>query len=388
MSRHTPYLFLSTVLLLTASACAGDDASSGSASESSGSTTSAADDGPALGERASQLCRDAMAAWPALVAATNTSELAAAYEGGPLQDYVLASDAAGERGDDAAILAALADGGDEARASVVPRLQAAFVARVRAELAAPEALVDDPDAAWSEAHCLWTGALASLAADAGEPGLAQSIDAAFADGHDGIAGAPGAASVDDWKTPPARQVIEKSLFTAAHRRVLAEAALAASGDRSAARRALELFQILEDRLEGRNTPGIALVEGMLGDPGATIDVDAIATAMNIAFAKRTRKYCSDAIDSGLLGVPAGYEGALEGRTYQRLIDPDMSARIAGQGFDAAAYAGAWDDFVDAVQIGDAAAAASLSAELVQWNCAYQAALGIAACTASDDELAP
>ncbi len=164
MSRHTPYLFLSTVLLLTASACAGDDASSGSASESSGSTTSAADDGPALGERASQLCRDAMASSPALVAATNTSELAAAYEGGPLQDYVLASDAAGERGDDAAILAALADGGDEARASVVPRLQAAFVARVRAELAAPEALVDDPDAAWSEAHCLWTGALASLAA--------------------------------------------------------------------------------------------------------------------------------------------------------------------------------------------------------------------------------
>lgn len=379
MHRRTAPVLLSTVLLLTTSACSGDDASSGS--------TSAADDGPALGERASQLCRDAMAAWPALVEATDAAALTTAYEGA-LQEYVIASDLAGERDDDAAVVAALADGSDEARASVVPRLQAAFVARARAELAAPESLVDDPDAAWSEAHCLWTGALDELAADADEPDLVDIIDAAFADGHAGIAGEPGAASIDDWKTPPAKQVIEKSLFAVAHRRVLAEAALAAAGDRAAARRALELFQILRDRLEGRNTPGIALIEAMLADPGATIDVDAIATAMNIAFAKRTRKYCSDAIESGLLGVPSGFEGAIEGRTYQRLIGPDMNTRLASEGFDATAYASVWDDFVDAVQAGDAAVAESLSAELVRWNCDYQAALGIAACTASDDEPAP
>lgn len=70
MHRRTAPVLLSTVLLLTTSACSGDDASSGS--------TSAADDGPALGERASQLCRDAMAAWPALVEATDAAALTTA----------------------------------------------------------------------------------------------------------------------------------------------------------------------------------------------------------------------------------------------------------------------------------------------------------------------
>ena len=62
----------------------------------------------------------------------------------------------------------------------------------------------------------------------------------------------------------------------------------------------------------------------------------------------------------------------------------MAANL-GADFDAVAYVSAWDDYVAAVESGDAEAAASLSATLVEWNCAYQTHLGIAACASSDDE---
>ncbi|MCA9656825.1 MAG: hypothetical protein KC486_00640, partial [Myxococcales bacterium] len=201
-------------------------------------------------------------------------------------------------------------------------------------------------------------------------------------GHKAIDGEPPAAHIDDWVVPPAKQRIEKTLFRALHRLVLAEAAAGAE-DPAAARRALEHFQGLEDRLEGRNTPGIAVIEAMLGEP-ATIDAAELRRQLAIAFAKRTRKYCDEAVETGELGVPTGYKGAVEGRTYQSLITPDMAANL-GADFDAVAYVGAWDDYVAAVESGDAEAAASLSATLVEWNCAYQTHLGIAACTSSDDE---
>lgn len=64
----------------------------------------------------------------------------------------------------------------------------------------------------------------------------------------------------------------------------------------------------------------------------------------------------------------------------------MAARLSAEGFDAAAHAAAWDSYVDGVRSGDDInALTDLAADLVEWNCAYQAALGIAACTASDDQ---
>lgn len=382
---------LLALLLITASGCAGDDSSTTADTDTGTDTDTDTGDAGQLGDEASQACRDAMLAWPALLAATDAPTVEAAYVGSAVQDYLRASDPEGARGDDAAILAAIADGSAPALAGVAPRARAGLAARLRQEIAAPEMLVEDPYAAWDEGYCLWSGALEPLAevaalASTSDSELVNQISAAFTEGRAGISGQPPAAAIDDWKVPPAKQIIEKSLFTAAARVIIIEAKSAAAGDLSAARRALELFGLVRDRLEGRNTPGIAVIEGMLSDPGATIDPAEIERQMAIAFAKRTRKYCDEALLTDLIGAPAGYKGAVEGRTYFKLIAPDMAARLSAEGFDAAAHAAAWDSYVDGVRSGDDInALTDLAADLVEWNCAYQAALGIAACTASDDQ---
>ncbi|MEZ4382350.1 MAG: hypothetical protein R3A79_13445 [Nannocystaceae bacterium] len=354
-------------------------------SPESATSDTAGEEAYILGERASDACASVSDRWPALTAATDLTAASAAYEGA-LQDYIRDSDAITGRSDDAAITAALA--GDEV-AAIQPMIEVALIARIRAEIVGPEQLVEDPYAAWDEAYCLWSGPIKDLAAAAefaGDPrwdsDIVQTVDIAFIEGHKAIDGEPPAAHIDDWVVPPAKQQIEKTLFRALHRLVLAEAA-AGVDDPAAARRALERFQGLEDRLEGRNTPGIAVVEAMLADP-ATYDRDELRRQIAVAFAKRTRKYCDEAVETGELGVPTGYKGAVEGRTYQALITPDMAAQL-GADFDAGAYVTAWDDYLAAVKDGDAEAAATLSVGLVEWNCAYQAALGIGACTASDDE---
>lgn len=352
----------------------------------SDSAATAGEDGHVLGAEASASCEAAVDAWPELIAAESLDDARSVYEGGPLQTYIQESDAVTERDDDGAILAALA--GDQLSA-IRPILEVAMTHRMRAEVSAPEALVENPYAAWDEAYCLWSGPLRDLALSAelaGDPvydaDIVETIDIAFIEGHKGIDGEVPQAFIDDWIVPAARQQIEKTLFRVLHRVVLDEAKSAS--EPAQARRALEHFQGLKDRLEGRNTPGIAVIEGMLAEP-ATLDVDELRRHLNIAFAKRTRKYCSEALESGSLGVPTGYKGAVEGVTYQALITPDMIATL-GADFDAAAYLADWDAWVEEIESGDdIAAATALSERLVQWNCAYQTALGIAECTASEDE---
>ncbi len=349
-------------------------------------SATAGEDSHILGAEASASCEAAIESWADLKAASDLDAARSVYEGGPLQTYIQESDAVTERDDDAAILAAL--GGDQLSA-IQPMLEVAMVYRVRAEIAAPEALVDNPYAAWDEAYCLWSGPLRDLALKAevaGDPAydsdIVETIDIAFIEGHKGIDGEVPMAFIDEWVLPPAKQQIEKTLYRVLHRIVLDEAAGAA--EPAKARQALEHFQGLKDRLEGRNTPGIAVIEGMLQDPTG-LDVDELRRQLNIAFAKRTRKYCSEALESASLGVPVGYKGAVEGVTYQALITPDMAATL-GADFDAAAYVADWDAWVEAIKSGDDVdAATALSERLVEWNCAYQTALGIAECTASEDE---
>ncbi len=355
-----------------------------------GTTDGSGEDNHVLGSRASEGCTAAVESWPDLVAAADLSAASAIYEGGALQSYIRASDEISERSDDAAIVAALAG---EQLSAIQPMIEVAFIARTRTELKRPESLVEDPYAAWDEAYCLWGGALRDfgLAAEvAGDPSfdrnIISTIDIAFIDGLAGIEGEPPMASIDDWEVPPARQRIVKTLFRALHRLVIDEAT-SGQNEPAAARRALEHFQGLEDRLDGRNTPGIEIIESMLSEP-TTLDIGELRRQLNIAFAKRTRKYCSEALESGSLGVPSGYKGAVEGRTYQTLITPDMVA-LLGADFDANAYLATWDAWVVAIEKGDdVATATELSKTLVEWNCAYQSALGIAECTASEDEAQP
>ncbi len=364
--------------------------STGCTTSLGGTSDGSGEDNHVLGARASEGCTAAIKNWPDLVAAADLQAASAIYEGGALQDYIRAGDQINERNDDAAIVAALA--GDQLSA-IRPMIEVAFIARVRTELKRPESLVEDPYAAWDEAYCLWSGALRDLALNAeavGSPsfdrGIISTIDIAFIDGLAGIDGEPPTASIDDWQVPPARQLIVKTLFRALHRLVL-DGAKAGQSEPAAARRALEYFQGLVDRLDGRNTPGIDIIEAMLTEP-TTLDPDELHRQLNIAFVKRTRRYCSDALDSGTLGVPSGYKGAVEGRTYQALITPDMALTL-GADFDVDAYLATWDAWIDAVEKGDdVVAATELSETLVEWNCAYQSALGIAECTASEDEPQP
>ena len=159
----------------------------------SGTSTDSADGGErVLGAEASASCEAAVDGWDALAAAQDLDSARAAYEGGPLQEYVRLSDAITERSDDAAIVAALAEG---PVAAIRPMVEVALIARLRAEIAAPAALVEDPYAAWDEAYCIWGGALRDLALAAeiaGDPtydrDIIQTIDIAFLEGHAGIDG--------------------------------------------------------------------------------------------------------------------------------------------------------------------------------------------------------
>ena len=252
--------------------------------------------------------------------------------------------------------------------------------------------------AWAAARCVWAQDLRHLglalqtrslelssetARD--DTGAVEVIDAAFTVGNVAVTADP----VDERNLLPARQVVEKTWYRVVHRELADAATRARDGkDPIAARRALGLFDMLRDRLADKNSPGVAIVTAALtGDPAA-IDPAAILREIDVALAKRTRKYCSDALDAKLLGTPLGTASAQEGATYARVLLPGMRARLADQKFDAEAHMANWSAFVEAVDVGvDADEIKRLSDDLVHWNCAYQQALGVRECTATADELA-
>jgi hypothetical protein len=346
-----------------------------------------------LGDQASQACVDAMPAVKDFMTATAAGDAAGAMTAyGALQGFVQALDAANEQTHDVAITAALAKGDAAGAALAEGHLLSSLARHLRDNLTAVESGAPEQRyTAWDDAYCVWNGGLKDLATRAqsaawvapGDP-IVADIDAAFAAGHDAIGGEGAATTIDDWRIPPAKQVIEKTLFRAAQRDIVHLAVGAKmAGDPAMAARALGEFGIVRDRLEGRNTPGIALIEGMLaGDPGM-ISGELIAIELDKAFAKRTYNYAGMPADG--LGVPTSYKSAVEGRTYAKLI----AAGIVAAMMPTEDYLADWDEFVELVRTGgDEAAAMTVSQRLLDATCNYQKALGIAACTGSDDEPAP
>lgn len=344
-----------------------------------------------LGASASPLCVSGMthvAKLTQAIADGDAVAATAAYVGTDLQAFVKQFKTEAERLDDPAIAASLAAGTPADLAAAEGRLYSALTRHARDMLSDVEGGADDKYTGWDEVHCVWTGALRSLAVEADAVGwhmvdetIAADVDAALQAGHDGLSGEPPTTSLDDWRVPPAKQVIEKSLYRAAQR-VMIELATTArdNADAAAASRALGLFGMVKDRLDGRNTPGIAQIEAMLAGDPAMVDPDAIRIELDIAFAKRTRAY--SAIGDEELGTPAGYKSAVEGRTYARLIAPGLAA----SGGSAPAFLGEWDAYPDLVRAGtDLETIHALSQRLIDSNCAYQAALGIAECTPEADE---
>ncbi len=370
------------------------------------------DDEPNLGDTPNVLCEATLANLELIVAENQAAEpdplaIEAAYLDTGLQEFVqLAGAVTGrvEDGvliDDAAILAsideALTVGDARDMLDVEWRIYLVIQQYIRHEITDVAATLPDPAndpallyARWDAAYCYWDGGLRPLAQIAdgiGLPGdsIEADIDAAFERGHAGIEGEQPWA-IDEWEVPPAKQQAEKTTYALAHRLVMQWSADAANETDAElaglhARAAYGAFQLIEDRMAGKNTPGIALIEdALLGDP-AEIDADEVLRQMNVAFAKRTRKYTDLALPEvgDLMGTAEGVSGATEGGTYSKLIEPFM---LELDGFDQAAYREAWATWIAAVESDDVAAGEPAAMELSNWNCQLQAALGIAECTAS------
>jgi hypothetical protein len=268
---------------------------------------------------------------------------------------------------------------------------------VRARITAVSDVLPDPardpgilHADWDEAYCVWSGVIAPLArsADArSNEGWEARIVAGFERGSAGIMGPDEPWAADEFATKPAKQIVEKGSFAVVMRELVALAQTAVdAGDAAAAREALGLFQLIEDRIAGRNTPAIAEIEAMLAGAPDAIDVAAIRDDLAIAFVKRTRKYCDEALQADNLGTVDAVKGAEEGMVYALSILPDMSERLGDAGFVADDYMAAWADYLAAVTNEDIDAATAASEQLVMWNCAMQAELGIAECTSDADEM--
>jgi hypothetical protein len=323
----------------------------------------------------------------------DASALRSAWEG-PLAEWVATTDAALGRGDaklSAASLARIEDLDDpDARRTellvLVTQLRAAALFETRRLLT--EASDPDPGQVpaairqrqWDDAGAIWDAALRPLAARAdalerrGGEDWEQTILDAFVDGR---------AALDDPTIPKAsRQIIEKGTYAVAYRLILANAE---GRDPAEVREAAGLLELLDDRLADRNGPGLKRMRRALhGDPNQ-IDPAMIERELAVAFSKRARKYCDKAVVKAELGSPAAIAETWEGVVYTKVILPSMREAIASEGFDADAYMADWLAYLDAVEAADADTAAAISGRLVEWNCAYQDRLGIAACTASADE---
>jgi hypothetical protein len=149
--------------------------------------------------------------------------------------------------------------------------------------------------------------------------------------------------------------------------------------------ALGAFGVLEDRILGRNTPGIEIIRTMLAGEPTAIDPSVIEQEIAIAFVKRARKYCDEAVELGALGSADGVKGAWEGIIYTRAILPAATRLVPST--DAEAWLATWDTYREAILADDPTAAIDASQTLVDLDCAVQAALGIAMCTATADEFA-
>ena len=343
----------------------------------------------------------------------NLASLRSAYVGTALQALIKASDAETGRTDDPALIAALAppagaglpgpDGpGGDSRLAVQSAdllLHGALSQRMRHNL---EVAVEDKDpvkrgAAWSAARCTWEQGLrplalalptrsAELSSETGrdDATIVADIDALFAAGAATLAAGP----IDDRILKPGHETIEKTWFRVIHRALMTAATKAhQSGDLAAARRALGLFQLIRDRLQDRNTPGITIVEAILGGDPNKLDPAVVLREIDTALVKRARKYCSHALDTKLKGTPA-FTSVTEGLAYTRILLPGMRAAIRDPAFDPEAHLATWSQLAEAAELADdPAELKKLSAELVHWNCAYQQTLGIRECTSTADEVA-
>lgn len=311
------------------------------------------------------------------------------YNGTALQKWVVAGDAANGRHDDAAIAAVLVDTSPAGLAYARTRIEGAIAQWMRDRLKHAAEDAEGRAAAWASARCAWDVALKPLAAEVAgtDPGLAEDIDAAFAAGTAELAS--GDPTAIDKALLPGHEVIEKTWFRIAHRRLMAALSEArAKGDPVPLARARGLFEDLRDRLKDRNTPGIAVIDTALTAPPDKVDADKVEREIALALVKRARKYCDEALTpaaKGPLGSAAALATVAEGLAYTRVVLPDMSEKLKAEGFDEAAHVQAWQAYGEAVADADAEDARRHSAELVQWNCAYQRALAIRECTSSADE---
>lgn len=368
-----------------------------------------------IGSKRSETCSEAMKALAELrtgepMAAMQSFDLSYRAADGKIAAWVESTDKglarvdeSGAASDHAAILAALdlakttgtQTAFERARIDVIQILHRVALIDMRyefervAKAGTPEGLpLDDRSAliaGWDEAFCLWDGALRPLVqavdVDGGEAWEEQIVEA-FMSGRGGLTGEFDAARVKSQ-----REIAEKSTYAAIQRLILANAATAKqANDARVARVAKGLLGTLEDRIADRNGPGLARVQAMLSGQPSEIDVDAIERELAKAFVKRARKYCDEAVANNLLGKPEGIKGAWEGMTYAKLILPGMRETLAGQSFDADAHMADWASYLEAIEDLDVAGATAISERLVQWNCAYQEALGIAKCTVTDNEV--
>ncbi len=307
---------------------------------------------------------------------------------GRVEAGVLLDDAAIEQALDGAALVE----GDERKLAlldVLATLREVALLDVRARLAGVADALPDPQrdpalhhAEWDRAWCVWDGSFHALALAAGDE-WEPTIVAAFETGSDGISGDEQPWAADEFATKPAKQIIEKSSFGVVQRNLLALAEQAQAGDAFAAREALGLFVLIEDRVRDRNTPAIEQIRTMLAGDPAAIDPSVIEEQLAIAFVKRARKYCDEALLAGSTGSAEGVKGVEEGVTYTRVILPLMTEML--DGFDGDAYLQAWADYRVAVFEDDGGRASELSETLIEKNCEFQVALGIAECTDSADE---
>ena len=326
------------------------------------------------------------------------ANLRSAYVGTALQMLVKAGDAESGRSEDTALVAALADPAASA-ITIEYLLHAALSQRLRHNL---EVAVEDKDpvkrsAAWSAARCAWEQDLRPLAlalqtrsaelsseTDRDDATIAADIDALFAAGAAALQATP----IDERVLKPGHETLEKTWFRVIHRELMAAAAKAhQDGEALAAARARGLFQLIRDRLQDRNSPGIAVVDAQLAGDPKLLDPAVVQREIDVALVKRARKYCSHAIDARLTGVEA-LTSVTEGLAYTRILLPGMRAAIRDPAFVPATHVATWQHFAEAAeQADDPEELKKLSAELVQWNCAYQQALGIRECTATVDEQA-
>ncbi len=374
------------------------DASTGDTSDTNEPTTGEPVDlnDRDLGDSASPACVKAQSLAGDFItagASGNASAAGTAYLGTDLQTHVQGLDSKNGRTDDAAITDWINDGSETALTAATARLQVAYLEEMRANFTAVETGAEDKYNAWDDAYCVWQATVRTLAEEADQvtwhsfsETIVADIDGALRDGHDALSGEPPNTAGDDWRIPPNKQIAEKSLFRVIQR-IIIELANKAKNDADpiAARRALELFAAVEGRLAERNTPGIQkIIDAFSGDPAA-IDPDDILVQLDIAFAKRTRRYTSQAIEDDEIGVPSGYKGAVEGHVYGLLIVPGMIAKL-GDSFNANAYTGEWAGYAELVRTGmDVATIEAVSQRLTDMTCAYQTALGVAECSGNSDE---